>query len=132
MSSNAILLVARILLSAIFILSGFGKLADAGATAGMIEPVLPMPLVLAYLAGILELVAGIAVLVGFQTAIAAWALALFCIVSGVLFHTGSTGDAMMDMMNQISLMKNFAIAGGFLALAVAGPGSISVDSRRRV
>lgn len=132
MNNSVLLLIARILLAVIFVLSGFGKLAAAEGTAGMIQGAgLPAPLVLAYLAGIFELVAGIALVVGFQTAIAAWLLAAFCIVSGFLFHFGATGDAMMDMMNQIMLLKNIAIAGGFLALIAAGPGAYSIDARRR-
>ena len=107
--NNAIVLVARIFLAAIFVLAGFGKLTDPGSdvpfsTVGMIAGRgLPAPVVLAYLAGLVELLGGLAVLVGFQTRIAAWALALFCIAAGLLFHLGPTGDQMMDMINQIML-----------------------------
>jgi putative oxidoreductase len=137
MSNSVILLVSRILLAVMFILAGFGKLTDPGtveagfSTVGMIAGRgLPAPLVLAYLAGLVELLGGLAVLVGFQTRIASWALALFCVASGVLFHMGATGDAMMDTINSIMLMKNLAIAGGFLALSIAGAGALSVDARR--
>ncbi len=124
MPNNVVLLVARILLAIIFILAGFSKLADAAGTAGMIEARgLPMPLILAYLTGIFELVGGLAILVGFQTRISAYLLAAFCVVSGLLFHLGG------DMANQISLMKNLAMAGGFLALSTIGAGSLSVDRR---
>ena len=135
--NNIILLVARIFLAAIFILAGFGKLTDPGtpeatfSTVGMIAGRgLPAPLVLAYLAGLLELLGGLAVLIGFQTRIAAWALALFALATGFLFHFTPTGDAMTDTINQIMLLKNFAMAGGFLVLGVHGAGALSVDARR--
>lgn len=135
--NNVVLLVARIFLAVLFILAGFGKLADPGtadaafSTAGMIAGRgLPAPVALAYLAGLVELLGGLAVLVGFQTRIAAWVLAAFSVAAALLFHLGSTGDATMDMINQIMLLKNFAIAGGFLVLAVQGAGALSVDARR--
>ncbi|KIQ02032.1 membrane protein, partial [Agrobacterium tumefaciens] len=65
-TQNALVLVARILLSFMFILAGFGKLTDPAGTAGMIAGAgLPAATALSYLAGAFELVAGLAVLVGF-------------------------------------------------------------------
>jgi putative oxidoreductase len=68
---------------------------------------------------------GIALLVGYQTKWAALALAAFCVLTAVIFHTDFS-----DQMQMTIFMKNFTIVGGFLALFVAGPGSISVDGRR--
>lgn len=86
-----------------------------------------MSMILAYLTAAFELVAGLAILAGFQTRIAAYLLASFCVVSGLLFHLG--GEGQMAMINQIMLMKNLAMAGGFLALSTVGAGSWSVDRR---
>lgn len=137
MSNNVILLVSRILLSVMFVMAGFLKFTDPGtaevpfSSIGMIAGRgLPFPVVLNYLAGAVEFFGGLAVLVGFQTRIGCWALALFCVATAVLFHMGTTGDAMMDAINPIMFMKNLAIAGGFLALSIAGAGSLSVDARR--
>ncbi|WP_373695877.1 DoxX family protein [Aquibium pacificus] len=125
MSNSAILLVARVLLSFMFIMSGLSKFGDIAGTAGYIGSVgLPAATALAWLTAILETLAGIAVLVGFQTRIAALLLAAFCVASAVLFHADFSDQAQM-----ISFMKNLTIAGGFLTLWVAGPGSISVDAR---
>jgi len=86
-SNNALILIARVLLSFIFIYSGYGKLIDPAGTAGMITGAgLPAATALAYLAGLFELVAGLFVLVGFQTKITGWLLALFCVFTGVVFH----------------------------------------------
>jgi putative oxidoreductase len=126
MSNSVVLLIARVLLSVMFIMAGFSKFGGIAGTAGYIGSVgLPAPTLLAWLSGIWEVVAGIAVLIGFQTRIAALALALFCILTAVFFHTDFS-----DQMQMTIFMKNFTLVGGFLALFVAGPGSLSVDGRR--
>ncbi|MDQ0454957.1 DoxX family protein [Rhizobium paknamense] len=138
-ANNAIILLARILLSAIFILSGFGKLADPAGTAGMITQAgMPAATVLAYLAGLFELVTGLAVLIGFQTRLAGWALALFCIFTGVVFHGHAinvpgfpdAANGYLSVMNQIMFMKNITLAGAYILLATYGPGAYSLDARR--
>jgi putative oxidoreductase len=137
--NNVLILIARILLSFIFILSGFGKLADPAQTADMISGAgLPAATALAYLAGLFELVAGLAVLVGFQTKIAGFALAAFCVFTGAVFHSGTIAVpgwpeaalGWLNTLNQIMMMKNFTLAGAYILLAVAGPGAFSIDARR--
>lgn len=139
-TGNVIILVARILLSYIFITAGFGKLTDPSGTAGMISGAgLPAATALAYLAGLFEFVAGLAVLVGFQTRIVGWALAVFCIFTGVMFHSGTVAvpgwpDAALgwiNTLNGIMLQKNFTLAGAYILLATFGPGLYSIDARRR-
>lgn len=126
MNNSTLLLIARVLLALIFILAGLNKFGNIAGTAGYIGSVgLPMGTLLAWAAAIFEVVAGIAILIGFQTKLAAYALAAFCIVSGAIFHNNFG-----DQIQFILFMKNLAIAGGFLALAVSGPGSISVDAKR--
>ena len=125
MSNSVILLIGRILLSFMFIMSGLQKFGAIEGTAGYIGSVgLPAATALAWLAAIFETVAGIAILVGFQTRIAALLLAAFCVFAGYVFHFQPE-----DQMQMISFMKNMTIAGGFLALYVSGPGSLSVDAR---
>lgn len=118
-------LLGRIGLSLIFIISGWGKIAGYAATQGYMESVgVPgalLPLVIA-----LELGGGLAILAGLFTRWIAIALAVFSIVSAVIFH-GNLGD----QMQAILFWKNFAMAGGFLLLAANGPGPISLDDRRR-
>ena len=124
--SNALLLVGRILLSVIFIMAGLSKFGSIEGTAGYISSVgLPAGVALAWLAAIFETLAGIAILIGFQTRIAAWLLAAFCVFTAVVFHY-----APADQMQMTMFMKNITIAGAFLILSVAGPGTLSVDARR--
>jgi len=126
MNSATTLLLARILLAAIFILAGLNKFGNIEGTAGYIGSVgLPMGTLLAWGTAIFEVVAGIAILIGFQTKLVCWALAAFCIVSAAIFHNNFG-----DQIQFILFMKNLAMAGGFLALSVAGAGSLSVDAKR--
>jgi putative oxidoreductase len=121
--NNIILLIARVLLSVIFILSGFQKFGTIEGTAGYIASIgLPAANPLAWVSAIFEAGAGIAILIGFQTRYAAYLLAAFCLFTGLVFHLEPA-----DQTQMIMLMKNFALAGGFLALSVAGPGNYSVD-----
>lgn len=126
MNQSTVLLLARILLAIIFILAGLNKFGNIAGTAGYIGSVgLPFGTLLAWGAAIFEVVAGLAILAGFQTKLVSYALAAFCVVSGAIFHNNFG-----DQIQSILFMKNLAMAGGFLALSVAGPGSISVDARR--
>jgi putative oxidoreductase len=124
--NNTILLVARILLSIMFIMAGLQKFGDIGGTAGYISSVgLPAGTVLAVLSGLFEVVGGIAILIGYQTRIFAWLLAAFSIVASLFFHFNFA-----DQMQTLLFMKNITLAGGFLALSVAGAGAYSIDGRR--
>jgi putative oxidoreductase len=126
-SNNSLtILLGRILLAVIFLLSGFGKLTAIAGTAGYFGSLgLPLPTVTAIVVGLIELLGGLAILVGFQTRIAAWVLAIFTVATGLVAHTGWA-----DQMQMISFMKNLAIAGGFLVLASSGAGALSVDAKR--
>ena len=139
MPQNAVVLVGRILLSLMFLTSGFPKLVDPAGTAGMIAGAgLPSATALAYLAGIFELVTGLFILVGFQTKITAYLLAVFCVFTALVFHSGAINvpdfpegaNGLLTVFNGLMMWKNITIAGGFLVLAAFGPGSISVDARR--
>ena len=126
MNSAIVLLVARILLAIIFILAGFSKLMDIAGTAayfGMYN--LPAPSALAVASGLVELFGGLAILVGFQTRIAGWVMAVFCVATAVIAHSDWA-----DFNQMIHFQKNLAMAGGFLMLAVHGAGALSADARR--
>jgi putative oxidoreductase len=125
-STSAAILVGRILLSVMFILAGFSKLTAISATAGWFGSIgLPAPTVVAVLVGLLELVGGIAILIGFQTRVAALVLAIFTVAATLIAHTN-----LADQVQQLFFMKNLAVTGGFLVLAAAGAGAYSVDARR--
>ncbi len=72
---------------------------------------------------IFEIGAGLAIIVGFQTRIAALLLAAFSLLTAMLFH-----NQLGDQTQFIMFMKNVAIAGGFLFLAQHGAREVSLDS----
>ncbi len=117
-------LVGRILISILFLGAGLDKIGGYAGTQAYMEsagvPGISLPLVIA-----LEILGALAVILGFQTRIAAALLALFSIASAVLFHW-VPGDQMQSIM----FMKNLAIAGGFLFLVARGAGDWSLDARR--
>ena len=119
------LLAARILLALIFIAAGIDKLGHYNATLAYMQimavPGWLLPAVIA-----LELGGGLAIMLGAATRPAALGLAAFCVVAGALFHR-----QFADPVQAAMFMKNLAIAGGLLCLAVAGAGRLSVDARRR-
>ncbi|MDX8433376.1 MULTISPECIES: DoxX family protein [Mesorhizobium] len=131
MPRNVLLLLSRLLLAALFIPSGFQALTNISGTTSYFAGLgLPLPALAAWGTGLFELIAGALILVGFQTRIVALLLAAFCIVAGFIGHYGQGGDdAMLAFLHQQMLMKDIAIAGGFLALAMAGAGAWSVDGR---
>ena len=113
----------RILISAMFLLSGIGKIgAYAGTQAYMQSQGVPgalLPLVIA-----LEVVGAIAIIIGWRTRLFAFLLAGFSIVSAAIFHS-----ALGDQTQFLLFMKNVAMAGGFLFLVARGPGDWSLDAR---
>ncbi|MGY3436979.1 MULTISPECIES: DoxX family protein [unclassified Marinovum] len=119
---SAGLLVARILLATMFIMAGVGKLGDVAGFAGYMASG-GVPGVLAWPVIALEIVGGLALLVGFQTRLAALALGAFSIVAAVLYHYVPA-----DQMQMTMFMKNIALGGGYLALALIGAGQWSVDA----
>jgi putative oxidoreductase len=121
----ALALLGRVLMSAIFIQGGWGKLTHLAGTATYIgSHDLPLPYIAAIVAVVVELGGGLAVLIGLRTRIVAVVLALWCIATAMIAHY-HPGDA-----NQmIHFMKNVCMAGGFLILAAWGAGALSVDRR---
>lgn len=66
-SNGAVTLIARVFLSILFIIAGFGKLTALSGTAGYFAGLgLPLPMVTAVVVGLVEFVGGIAILVGFR------------------------------------------------------------------
>ncbi|HEX6219407.1 MAG TPA: DoxX family protein [Sphingomicrobium sp.] len=116
----------RLLLAAIFVLSGVSKLADPAATLGYIGSAgLPFPSVALAIAIFVEVVGGVALILGYRTRIVALALAGFSLATAILFHA-----ALGDPNQFIHFFKNVAIAGGLLQLAAFGAGPIGLDYRR--
>ena len=115
--------VGRLLISAIFLLSGMTKITGYAATQGYMEamgvPGALLPVVIVF-----EIAASLAIIVGWQTRLFAFLLAGFSLVSALIFHLDFA-----DQVQFILFMKNVSIAGGFLFLVANGPGALALDNR---
>lgn len=116
-------LVGRILLAHIFILSGVNKITGYSGTQQYMES-MGVPGILLPLVILVEVGGGLALLLGWQTRIAAWVLAAFTVASAMIFHANFA-----DQMQMISFMKNMAITGGLLFVAAYGADELSLDYR---
>jgi putative oxidoreductase len=116
--SSIVALIGRVLMSAIFIYFGAMKLLYFPATiGGMNSEHLPLPWAAAIVAVIVELLGGLAILLGIRTRAVAAVLAVYCVVTALVAH------AHFDDLNQtIHFMKNICMAGGFLQLLAWGGG----------
>ena len=118
-------LIGRVVLAAVFILSGVSKLGAASEVQGYTASVgLPAPLLGYIIALIVEIGGGALLLVGYRTKLVAGVLAAFCVIAAALFHR-----ALGDQNQLIHFMKNLAMAGGLLQIVAFGAGRISLDNR---
>jgi putative oxidoreductase len=125
-----LVVVGRVLLALIFVTSGYGKLAGLEGTAGYIASVgLPWPTALAVAAGLFELLAGLALVVGFKARWAAFALGAFTLLASLLFHAYWAAPEDQQFVQQLMFMKNLAIAGGLFIVAAFGAGRLGFDGR---
>jgi len=128
---NPLALLGRLLLAALFLPAGIGKLTGFAGTVGYISSVgLPLPGLGAALALTVEILGGMALIIGLGTRPAAVILALFTLVATYVFHGYWAAPADQQFMQQLLFFKNVAVAGCLLTLAAWGAGAWSVDARR--
>lgn len=129
--TSPLVVIGRVLLALMFILSGFQKLTNLEGTAGFIASGgLPFPAFLAVVVGLLELFGGLAIAIGFQARIAAFALGLFTLAATFTFHRFWAVPAEQAYVQQLMFMKNLSVAGGMFIVAALGAGAVSLDARR--
>jgi putative oxidoreductase len=129
---NASLLIGRVLMSAIFIHGGWGKLFAAAATKAMLAShALPMVDAAWALAVVVELGGGLFLLFGFFTRPVGLVLGAWCVATALVAHTN-----LADRAQEIQFFKNMAMTGGFLYVFAFGAGGYSLDAmlgrRRRI
>ncbi|AJZ90214.1 DoxX family protein [Cedecea neteri] len=118
--------VGRIVIAAIFIVSGLGKIAAPEATQGYIASVgLPFPLLGYLIALAAEVGGGVLLLVGYRTRLIAALLAVFTVATAVFFHHNFA-----DQNTVLHFLKNLMIASGLLQISALGATSLSFDTRR--
>lgn len=119
------LLVGRILIAALFLIVFYNSVRNIAGTTGYLASLgMPAPGTAVYLKLAIELLGGLAILVGWQTRLAALVLIVFMVVATLFAHLNFADGNQMN-----HFLKNVAIIGGLLALYVSGPGAQSVDGK---
>lgn len=124
MISGLFAFIGRIMLAAVFIISGAFKLADLSGTSTYMTSV-GLPSSMALPTALFEIIGGLMIVLGIFTRLTALAFAIFCLLTALLFHR-ETADPVQAAM----AFKNIAIAGGFLCLFAYDQKSWSFDSYR--
>ncbi len=123
--TGVIQLLGRVMLAIIFILAGIGKIQDPAGTAGYMQSMGVLG-ILVWPTIALEVLGGLAIALGYKTRLAAFALAGFSILTAIIFHRNFG-----DQMQMIMFLKNIAMAGGLLLLAVGGKTAYCFDNRKK-
>lgn len=130
--SNPLALVGRVLIALLFVPAGFQKLTGFAGTVGYAASMgMPMPQVAVAIGLVIEIVAGLAILLGWHTRWAALILALFTLVASFFFHAFWSVPAEAAMVQQLLFWKNVAVVGGLLGFAAHGAGGWSADAGKR-
>lgn len=123
---DMIMVLGRVLMSALFIQAGLSELIHLGGTVGYFEALgLPFPWITVWGVLAIEILGGLALLLGYRMRVAASILGLFAIAAGLIGHS-NIGDTTQLQM----LMKDIAIGGGLFYMAIHGAGLISFDASR--
>ena len=126
--NDTLILAARVLLAALFLIFGWRKLTDfSGTVSQMMQLKAPMPVLAAGIATFMELPVAFAIAIGALTRPLALLMFLYTLGTALIGHRYWTmkGTERVDGMD--SFFKNLSIMGGFLLLFVTGPGRYSVD-----
>ena len=123
--SNLIDFIARLLISALFLLSAYNKILSIDGTMGWMEG-FGLPGFLLYPTITLEIILPLFVIIGYKAKLSAGLLAIFCIATAFIFHYDFA-----DQMQTIAFFKNVGLAGGFLFVVANGTKEWSIDKKKK-
>ncbi|MBN1607622.1 MAG: DoxX family protein [Polyangiaceae bacterium] len=122
--------VGRVLFAAIFVVAAFGHFSSQSVAYAASQGV-PLPGLAVPLSGVIALVGGASIALGYRARLGAWLIVLFLVpVTFTMHRFWAVGDPMMAQMQQIMFMKNLSMLGAALVLAYTGAGPVSLDARR--
>jgi putative oxidoreductase len=126
MSSKVfLLLLARLLMSSLFVWDGVVQLRNPGGTARYFASLhVPAPDIAVWISIPIHLFGGLALLVGLYSRWAAAMLALVCLGTAFGVHLPAG-----DQTNMIHFYKNLVMTGGFLYVIAFGSGGLSLSTR---
>lgn len=126
---NTLPLLGRILFALLFVMTGFNHLFGGGAEYAAAAGV-PIARVMVPFAGLLSLIGGLSIAVGYKARYGAWLLVLFLVPVTFAMHPfWAQADPMQQQLHMAMFMKNIALIGTALFIAYAGAGPLSLDAR---
>jgi putative oxidoreductase len=129
-AQSQMLLIGRVLLGLLFLVAGIRKIMlYSGSAAYFTKLGFPAPEAMTVLAILIELGGAALLILGWQTRRIAWLLVLFVIIATAMAHRFWEFDAAQYVNQMNHFLKNVAIIGGLLYVAVLGAGKLSLDER---
>lgn len=123
--ANLIDFIARLLISALFLISAYNKIFSIDGTMSWMEG-FGIPGLLLYPTIALEIILPLFIVIGYQARLSAGLLAIFCIATAFIFHYD-----FVDQMQTIAFLKNLGLAGGFLFILANGTKEWAVDREKK-
>jgi putative oxidoreductase len=125
-------LAGRVLIAAIFVVSGLAKLLDREGSMGyMAQQGIPWVAGLVIIAGVAEVAGGLSLISGFLTRVGALGLLVFMVITTLVFHDFWNLSGAAAKTEMVNFFKNLGIMGGLMLLIADGPGRYSLDARMR-
>ena len=130
-AQSQMLLVGRTLLALIFLIAGIRKLMAVAGTVGYFTKLgMPVPEIMVWVSIVVEIGGAALLIVGWQTRRVAWLMIIFVAIATLMAHRFWQFDAAQYANQMNHFLKNVAIIGGLLYVAMLGAGGLSVDARR--
>ena len=127
--AGAAVLVGRVFFSLIFILAGLNHFSKQMIAFAASQGV-PVASIAVPLSGVIAVLGGLSIMLGYRTKIGAWLIVLFLIGVTPLHNFWAVKDPMMAQIQMIMFMKNISMLGGALLISQFGAGPLSLDARR--
>jgi len=122
--------LGRLLYSLIFVVAGFGHFTHQEIAYAAAQGI-PFAGVLVPVSGIMAIVGGLSILLGFHGKLGAWLLVLFLVpVTFTMHNFWAVKDPMMQQIQMAMFLKNISMLGSALFFTQIGTGPLSLDSRR--
>jgi len=125
-----LVVLGRLFYSLIFVVAGFGHFTHPEIAYAAAQGI-PIASVLVPASGIVAIVGGLSILLGFHGKLGAWLLVLFLVpVTFAMHNFWAVKDPMMQQIQMAMFLKNFSMLGSALFFTQIGTGPLSLDSRR--
>lgn len=129
---NFIVLLGRALFSSVFILKSIehftGEVMDYAVSMGV-----PMAPFLVPISGVIALLGGLSILLGFKARIGAILLIIFLLPTTITMHTfWHASSSFSAMMHEYCFWKNLSLMGASLLIIYFGSGPLSLDRSTKI